>query len=97
MVLFGYTLLVISNIIVLILGTTISMLAYNSYQKHKERLMLEVCIGFIFITIGSLIEGILYEFLSVTIAIDHIVESFLILVGLTIIGKSMLFGRQEND
>lgn len=48
------------KVIALILGTFIVYLAYTGYRRNKSKPLLYVTLGFVLITIGTTIEGVLY-------------------------------------
>jgi len=90
-----YTFLVIGKTMTLIFGLLISALSFLSYRRHKDRLMLEISIGFLFISIGSFIEGVMYEILGLNIYLDHLIESIFILIGMIIIAFTLFIGGDE--
>lgn len=74
--------LVIAKTAVLILGAAIAGLAVLAYRRRRNRLMLYLGAGFIFIAFGSFIEGLLFELLDWDLMTVHVVESVFVLAGL---------------
>ncbi len=48
------------KVIALALGTFVVYLAYKGYRRNSSKPLLYVALGFVLITIGTVIEGILY-------------------------------------
>lgn len=80
-----HLLLVLIKIVIVVLGSLIAALAYVAYREHGSRLMLFISIGFGLITLGSVIEGVLFEFLAAPLDLAHVVESAIILAGLLVL------------
>ncbi len=49
-----------TKIVALVLGAFIVYLAYNGYKRNSSKPLLYVALGFALITVGTIIEGILY-------------------------------------
>ncbi|MDJ0269314.1 MAG: hypothetical protein NXY59_01970 [Aigarchaeota archaeon] len=56
--------LTFAKLVVLILGIIIVVVSYGAYRRVKSRMMLFVSLGFGLITLGSLVEGFLFEILK---------------------------------
>jgi len=54
----------ILQIMVVILGTVVVYFATRSYQKTKSKSMIFLSLGFLFVTVGAVAAGILFEFFS---------------------------------
>lgn len=86
--------LVFFKLLVVVLGSAIVFAAYGAYRRTDSTWMLFVSIGFALVTLGSVVEGLLFEFLGYGLMEAHIVESTLVLVGLlTLIYSLKRFSR----
>jgi hypothetical protein len=54
-----------TKVIALVLGAFIVYLAYVGYRRNTSKPLLYAALGFAFITLGTIIEGILYVALGV--------------------------------
>jgi hypothetical protein len=77
-----YLFLVLSRLLVLFLGLSIVVLSYVAYTRMKSRMMLFISVGFGLITLGTLVEGLLYELLRYSLEQVHVVELAISLAGL---------------
>ncbi len=70
---------------IVLLGSLIALLSYAAFRAHGARLMLYISIGFVLVTLGSVVEGILFEVLGAPLDLAHVVESSTILAGLLVL------------
>lgn len=77
--------LVIARIIVLSLGLLITYYSLQAYRRTGLPFMRTTAIGFSVITVGVFLEGLLFEFLGLDLAIVHIVESVAVAIGFLIL------------
>ncbi len=77
-----HLLLVVAKTAVLFLGAAIAGLALLAYRRTRDRVMLYLGAGFLFIAFGSFIEGLLFELLDWDLMTVHVVESVFVLAGL---------------
>lgn len=77
--------LVITRLIVLSLGLLITYYSVQAYRRTDLPYMRTTAIGFAVITLGVFLEGFLFEFLGLDLAIVHIVESVAIAIGFLIL------------
>ena len=59
-----HLLFVTTKLLTVVLGTLIAYQAYRGYRRNDSRRMLYVAAGFVLITIGEVLEGILFEFFT---------------------------------
>lgn len=90
--------LVIGKLITVGLGLLITYQAYRGYRVHGSEPMLYVAIGFLFISTGSVIEGILFEVGFLSIWQASAIQTGIVAMGMIVILYS-LYGRipQEAD
>lgn len=74
--------LVIVKVAVLLLGASVALLAFLAYRRTGVALMLALSIAFLFIAVGTFIEGLLFEVLAWDLSAVHVIESTFVLVGL---------------
>lgn len=73
--------LVVIRLVIVVLGIIIIYLSFKSHRQNHSSAMLLVSTGFAFITVGVVIEGVLFEFFDFDIFTAHTVESILVALG----------------
>ena len=89
--------LVIAKLIVVSLGSLIALQAYRSYRRDNGRPMLYVSIGFLFISTGAVIEGILYEFDVLSIYQASAIQTGIVAIGMLFVLYSLYGGSMPNE
>lgn len=84
--------LVIAKLVTVGLGLLITYQAYRGYRTYGTGPMLYVAIGFLFISIGSVIEGILFDVVGLSIFLAGTIQTAIVAVGMLVILYS-LYGR----
>lgn len=79
----------ILKIAIVMLGSLLVYLSMKSYLRHNRKEMLTVAFGFTFITIGSVLAGILFEFLGNTLLDVNIVEGAMVVIGFALLTYSI--------
>jgi len=74
-------LLRVVRITTVIMGIMLTWLAYKGHRNKNSRGLLFLSIGFLIITAGTVVEGILFEFLHYDILVVHLVESVIVALG----------------
>jgi hypothetical protein len=77
--------LVAVRLLVLTLGILITYYSFEAYRRTGTYYMRNAAIGFGIITLGVFIEGVLYEFAGVDLAIVHVIESVAIGLGFVVL------------
>jgi len=75
----------IINVVALVLGTFIVYLAYKGYKRNASKPLLYVSLGFVLITAGTVVEGILYVIFSSDLLIAIIAGAAITVIGLVAI------------
>lgn len=90
--------LVIAKLITVGLGLLITHQAYRGYRVHGSEPMLYVAIGFLFISVGAVIEGVLYDVFGLSIFVAGTIQTAVVAAGMIIILYS-LYGQipQRTD
>lgn len=91
-----HTELVIAKIIVMLLGFLIAYQAYRGYRRNNSQPMLYVAIGFVLISFGAVIEGILFDVLGVSYADAGAVATSIVAVGMGSVLYA-LYGRESKE
>lgn len=85
--------LIIAKLIVVALGFLIAFQAFRSYRRGNGQPMLYVAIGFVFISVGSVIEGLLFELDLVSIYQAGAVQAVVSAIGMLFVLYSLYAGR----
>lgn len=84
-----HTELVIAKLVVVGLGFAIALQAFRSYRRGNGPPMLYVAIGFVFISVGSVLEGFLFELDVVTIFQAGAIQSLVSAIGMAFVLYSL--------
>ena len=87
-----HTELIIAKLVVIGLGLGIAFQAYRSYRRGHGQPLLFVAIGFVFISLGAVIEGILYELDVLTIYQASAIQTGIVAVGMLFVLYSLYGG-----
>ncbi|WP_435334614.1 DUF7521 family protein [Haloarchaeobius sp. TZWWS8] len=81
--------LVIAKLVTVVLGLLVSYQAYRGYRTHGSEPMLYVAIGFVFVSVGAVIEGVLFDVLGWSIFVAGAVQTAAVAVGLLFVLYSL--------
>lgn len=70
------------KVVIVAMGGLVVLLLLRGHRRERSQSMLFLAIGFSLITLGSVIEGVLFEFFGYGLLEVHIVEAILVLFGL---------------
>ncbi|MDS0282683.1 DUF7521 family protein [Haloarcula onubensis] len=84
--------LVIAKLVTVGLGLLITYQAYKGYRTYGSKPMRYVAIGFLFISVGSVIEGVLFDVVGLSIFLAGTIQTAIVAVGMLVILYS-LYGR----
>lgn len=87
--------LVIAKLVTVGLGLLISYQAYRGYRVHGSEPMLYVAIGFLFISVGAVIEGLLFDVVGLSIYVSGTIQTAIVAIGMIVILYS-LYGRMPQ-
>ena len=91
-----HTELVVAKVITMTLGFVIAFKAYQGYRQYGSEPMRYVAIGFTFISIGAVIEGLLFDVVGLSIFLAGTVQTSIVAVGMLFVLYS-LYGRIETE
>jgi hypothetical protein len=88
--------LVVAKLVTMSLGFLIAHQAYKGYRAYGSTPMLYVAIGFLFISVGAIIEGILFDVFGWSIFLAGTVQTAIVAIGMIVILYS-LYGRMPTE
>lgn len=74
-----HTGVVIAKLVTMTLGF---LIAYQAYQRHNNRSILYFAIGFVIISFGAVIEGILYDVVELSFHNSGLVATLIVALGM---------------
>ncbi|MEF8841215.1 MAG: hypothetical protein V5A62_06260 [Haloarculaceae archaeon] len=86
--------LVVAKLVTMTLGFVIAYQAYRGYRQYGSEPMLYVAVGFLFISFGAVVEGILFDVFGFSIFLAGTVQTSIVAVGMLFVLYS-LYGRIE--
>lgn len=89
--------LVISKLVVVALGMLIAYQAFRSYRRGNGVPMLYLAIGFVFISVGSVIEGLLFELGVVSLYQAGAIQAVIAAIGMLFVLYSLYGGSMETE
>jgi hypothetical protein len=78
-----------AKLVVVVLSLTIAYLAYHGYRRSGDEPMLYVSGGFVFIGVGAICEGMLYDLAGISISSAGLVQATLVSVGMLLVLASL--------
>lgn len=75
--------------VVFLLGVAVTATAARAYHRVGERYLRDAAVAFGIVTVGVLIEGVLFQFTSLDLTAVHLVESVAIGVGFLVLLRSL--------
>lgn len=74
--------LVIAKLVTMGLGLLIAYQAYLGYRRHDSRPLRYVAVGFLLISVGAVLEGILFEVFGFSIFASGTIQTTLVAAGM---------------
>lgn len=87
-----HTELVVAKLVTMGLGFLIAFRAFQGYRRYRSRPMLFVSVGFLFISFGAVVEGLLFEVAGVGIFEAGAIATATVAIGMLFVLYS-LHGR----
>lgn len=78
------------QIAIALAGVVVVYYAYRGHKKTGSRSLLFLAFGFVFVTVGTVVDGLLFEFLDFDIISSEIVEACSQLLGFLLIIYSIV-------
>jgi hypothetical protein len=89
--------LVIAKLVTMGLGFLIAYQAYRGYRLTGSEPMLYVAIGFLFISFGAIIEGILFDVFGFSIFLAGTIQTTIVAIGMIVILYSLYGSMATAD
>ena len=83
------TLIVLLKSITLLLGLTITYLAYKAFRRTESAALRSLTLGFALVTLGALLAGIVDQIVRLSTDLALVVESILTAAGFAVIVYSL--------
>lgn len=90
-----HTALVVAKLVTMALGLTIAYQAYRGYRRSHSRPMLHLAAGFAIISLGAVIEGILFDVVGLTFHSAGAVATAIVAAGMLTVLYA-LYGRDSR-
>jgi hypothetical protein len=81
--------LVIAKVVTLALGVLIASQAYRGYRDHGQEPMLYLSAGFLLVSVGAVIEGVLFDVVGLELLVAGTIQTSVLAVGLLVILYSL--------
>jgi hypothetical protein len=81
--------LVIAKLVTVGLGLSITYQAYKGYRQHGSEPLRYVAIGFLFISVGAVIEGVLFDVVGFSIFLAGAIQTSVVALGMIVILYSL--------
>ncbi|MDS0301230.1 hypothetical protein NDI76_21080 [Halogeometricum sp. S1BR25-6] len=88
--------LIVAKLVTMVLGFLIAYQAYRGYRRNNSRPLLYVAIGFVFISFGAVIEGLLFDIVGLTLSDSGTVATIIVAVGMLCVLYA-LYGRDTKE
>ncbi|GAB3317268.1 DUF7521 family protein [Haloplanus salinarum] len=79
----------IVKLITLVLSLVVAYLAYHGYRRNESAPMLYVAVGFVFIGVGTICEGLIYRLFGTSLQSAAIMQALIVSSGLLFILASL--------
>lgn len=88
--------LILAKLGVLVIGLFIAYQAYLGYARNGSEPMLYLAIGFAFISVGAILEGLLFELLEIDIFLAGTIQTTITAIGMLVVLYS-LYGSHTTS
>lgn len=79
----------IVKLMTLVLSLAVAYLAYHGYRRNGSTPMLYVAVGFVFIGVGTICEGLIYRLLGTSLQSAAVMQALIVSSGLLFILASL--------
>lgn len=88
---------IVVKLIALSLSLSIAYLAFYAYRRSESNPMFYVSVGFIFIGIGAICEGLIINTFNTSLFSAALVQAVLVSVGMLLILRSIMLGPEQQN
>jgi len=85
------------KLVTLVLSLTVAYLAFYAYQRSEQSPMFHVSVGFVFIGLGAICEGLIYAVLNTSLFSAALVQAVLVSLGMGFILRSVTLGPDAPE
>lgn len=85
------------KLVTLVLSFAVAYLAFYAYRRNGISPLLYVAVGFIFIGVGAICEGLIYSLLGTSLFSAALVQAVLVSAGMLLILRSIMLGPEQQD
>lgn len=85
--------LAVIKTLILLTGTAVTLLSYRAYRRTGDAGLRLLALGFGLITLGTILAGVTFEVLGLSLGAGILIESILVLAGLVVIMLSLRVDR----
>ncbi|MFB6172429.1 MAG: hypothetical protein ABEJ23_07830 [Haloarculaceae archaeon] len=82
--------LAVARLALFALGVATTAISFRAYRRDGSRYLRDATVAFGFITIGVVIEGVLFQLTSLSLVQVHVVESVTLGVGFVVLLRSLV-------
>lgn len=81
--------LVAAKVVTVLLGFAIAVTAYRGYHRHGSWPMLYLAVGFAVISVGSVVEGVLFDVVGIPLDDAGAIQTVIVAVGMLVVLYSL--------
>ena len=85
------------KLLALLLSLSVSYLAFYAYRRSESDPMFYVSVGFVFIGIGAICEGVILKTFDTSLFSAALVQAILVSVGMLLILRSVMFDPEQQN
>lgn len=85
-----FLVLVLARLVLFGLGAATTLVSYRAYRHARTRYLRDATVAFAIITVGVLVEGVLFQLTTLTLEQVHVVESVTIGLGFLVLLASLV-------
>ena len=88
--------IILIKLIALSLSLSVAYLAFYAYRQSENRPMVYVSVGFVFIGIGAICEGLILDTFDTSLFSAALVQTILVSVGMLLILRSIVYDPDQQ-
>ncbi|WP_336360303.1 DUF7521 family protein [Haladaptatus sp. ZSTT2] len=89
--------LVVAKLLVVLIGVLIALQGYRAYLRETNARMLFVAVGFLLLSVGSVLEGIFYDVLHFSVFLAGMIQTLFVALGMALILYSLYMTTDATD
>jgi hypothetical protein len=82
------------KLVTLVLALVVASLAYHGYRRSGNEPMRFVAVGFVFIGVGAICEGLIYRLFGTSLLSSALVQAVVVSSGMVLILASLTLGEE---